>query len=239
MTDLADIHCHVLPYVDDGAEHVQEMEALFLAQAAQGVRLVCATPHLRHGMFTSSDEEIKRQFERAQRFISAQKLPVTLCLGREYYCDEHFLARLKAGRVMPMGKGNTLLVEFSGRHTMDVICERLQCVIAAGYRPLAAHVERYPAVQWDAGRVRRIRGLGALIQVNAGSILGREGLRQKLFCNELIKQDLVDVVASDAHGPDYRPVELGLCARKLENKFGEACVKKVLWDDPMKIVSPI
>lgn len=237
MTRLADIHCHILPYVDDGAEHLEEMGQLLTEQARQGVCVVCATPHLRRGMFEASDEAVEHQFERAKTFIRMNRLPVYLCRSREYYCDSHFLARLEHGMVQPMGKGRTLLVEFSGRHTFEVICERLQQVLAAGYLPLVAHVERYPAIHRDAGQVRRLRTLGARIQVNAGSILGREGLRQQRFCWELMKHDLVDVVASDAHGPEYRPVEMGLCAHKIENRMGAAYAQKVLWDDPFSILA--
>ena len=237
MTELADIHCHVLPYVDDGAEHLEEMEQLLTEQARQGARLVCATPHLRHGMFTASDAEIQHQFERARAFIRTQKLPIYLCLSREYYCDSHFLARLEEGRVLPMGNGNTLLVEFSGRHTFAVICDHLQRVLRAGYQPLVAHVERYPAIESKTERVARLIELGALIQVNAGGLLGREGWHQKRLSWELLRQDMVHVVASDAHGPVYRPVELAACANKIEHRMGTACAQKVLWDNPLKIVS--
>lgn len=237
MRRLADIHCHILPYVDDGAEHLEEMEQLLSEQARQGVCLVCATPHLRRGMFDAGEEEVGRQFERARAYIRANRLPVYLCRSREYYCDSRFLGLLEQGRVRPMGNGKTLLVEFSGRHTFEMICDRVSKVLAAGYRPLVAHVERYPAVRAGVERVERLRELGALIQVNAGSVLGREGLRQQLFCWELMKRDLVHVVASDAHGPEYRPVELGLCAHKVEDKMGKAYVQKVMWDGPFTILA--
>ena len=238
MTGLADIHCHILPYVDDGAEHLEEMQQLLTEQARQGIRLVCATPHLRQGMFNASDEEIKHQFQRARHFIRTQKLPIYLCLSREYHCDDRFMTLLEQGRVLPMGKENTLLIEFSGRHSIDFICSRLQKVMQAGYRPLVAHAERYPAVRAGTAQAERLIKLGAMIQINAGSVLGREGWRQKQFCWELMRRDMVHVVASDAHGPQYRPVELGACAHKIEQKMGQAYAQKVLWDDPLKIVSP-
>ncbi len=237
MTELADIHCHVLPYVDDGAEHLEEMQQLLTEQARQGIRLVCATPHLRHGMFTASDAEIRHQFERARTFIRTQRLPVYLCLSREYHCDDDFLALLEQDRLLPMGNGNTLLVEFSNRHSFEMICDRLQRVIRAGYQPLVAHVERYGAVRQDPARVGRLIGLGAMIQVNASSLLGHEGWQLKHFCWELARQDRIHVVASDAHGPAYRPVQLAACAQKVEHRMGEAYARKVLWENPLKIVS--
>ena len=237
MVPIADIHCHLLPYVDDGAEHASEMEELLLSQAEQGVEVICFTPHLRTGMFTSSDEDVLRRFGQAKEFVHMRDLPIWLYLSREYYCDKTFLERLETGELMTMGRGNTLLMEFSGRYDVDTICGYIRRAIAAGYLPLAAHVERYPAIVSDAGQVERLIDAGAKIQVNAGSLLGREGLRQKLFSWKLLKLGLVDVVASDAHDPRYRPPELRECARKIESKMGQACARKVLWEGPLKILS--
>ena len=237
MGPIADIHCHLLPYVDDGAEHASEMEELLLSQAGQGVEVICFTPHFRTGMFTSSDEDVLRRFEQAREFVRAKGLPIRLYLGREYYCDKTFLEKLEAGELMTMGHGNALLMEFSSQYDTETICGYIERGRAAGYQPLAAHVERYPAIGNDTEQVRRLIDAGAKIQVNAGSLLGREGLRQKLFSWKLLKLGLVDAVASDAHDPRYRPPELWECGRKIENKLGQARARRVLWESPLEILS--
>lgn len=236
MNSIADIHCHVLPYVDDGAEHSSEMEEMLISSAKQNVRVLCLTPHLRSGMFTSEDETVVNRFEQAKAFVEERHLPLKLYLGREYYCDKTFLERLETGDVIPLGEGNTLLVEFSSRYDTGTILKYLEQVKKEGYRPLVAHVERYPAMNSDTEEVERLISAGAKIQVNAGSLLGREGHRQKAFGWKLLKQDLVDVVASDCHDPNYRPPELGECARKIESKAGKDAAERVLWENPMKIL---
>ena len=237
MGPIADIHCHLLPYVDDGAEHIDEMEDMLISQAKQGVKVICFTPHLRAGMFTSTDEDILRRFEQAKEFVQANKLSIRLCLSREYYCDKTFLKKLDASEVLTMGRGKSLLMEFSSRYDMDTICGYIKRARAAGYQPVTAHVERYPAISNDARKVERLINSGARIQVNASSLLGREGLRQKLFSWKLMKLGLVDVVASDAHDPKYRPPELRKCVRKIENIMGQARARKTLWDGPLEILS--
>ena len=239
MNSIADIHCHVLPYVDDGAEHSAEMEELLVSSAKQNVRVLCLTPHFRSGMFTSEDEAVLRRFEQAKAFVEEQDLPLKLYLGREYYCDKEFLERLEAGKILPMGGGKTLLMEFSSRYDLETILKYLERVQKEGYRPLVAHVERYPAANSDTDEVKRLIAAGAMIQVNAGSLLGREGHRQKAFGWKLVKQGLVDVVASDCHDPSYRPPELGECARKIESKAGKETAQRVLWDTPMKILGNV
>ena len=138
---------------------------------------------------------------------------------------------------MPLGEGNTVLVEFSRQSSVQTICSGIRQVLDAGYQPLVAHVERCSAVDAHTDNAARLIDLGAMIQINAGSVLGRAGLGQKRLCWKLMKQDLVHVVASDAHGPEYRPPELDLCANKIERRMGIAYAKTVLWDNPLKILS--
>lgn len=231
---LADIHCHVLPYVDDGAEHTEQMEKLLRSAVEQGIEVICATPHLRHGMFESTDEAIIKQYERACEYIRERDLPIRLLLGREYFCDESFLERLGVGKLIPLGMGNTVLAEFSGRYSAELIRRYIRGILDAGLTPLIAHVERY--WQLSEADISDLVGMGAKLQVNAGSVLGREGRRQKKLVWRLLRQDLVHAVASDAHDPVYRPNELGLCAVKIERKLGQAQAWKVLWDGPVEIL---
>lgn len=232
---LADIHCHILPYVDDGAEHTEQMGLLLASAAEQGVETICATPHLRHGMFETPDEEIVRQYRRACRYIEERELPIRLFLSREYFCDDSFLRRLSENKLIFMGAGSTVLTEFSGRYSAEKIEGYLKKILDAGLTPLIAHVERYGSLSED--RIRGFVEMGAKVQINAGSVLGREGHWQKKLCWSLLRHKLVCAVASDAHDPTYRPNELGLCARKIKQKLGQTRAQEVLWDGPMEILS--
>ena len=97
-----------------------------------------------------------------------------------------------------MGNGEYLLTEFSTRYSKEEAYEFIKLIRKAGYRPLIAHVERFPLLK-DLKCVERMIHLGAKIQVNAGSLLGREGILQALWTRRLIKNHLVHVVASDAY----------------------------------------
>ena len=232
---IADIHCHIIPYVDDGAAVIEEAMALIRTQYNQGIRLICATPHLRHGMFESSDEEIIRQYTRLKSLATSRFQGLELYLSREYHCDKLFREHLKSYTILPLGRGNHLLIEFSSRHTVEQIQEYIDLVQSYGYQPLIAHVERYPAVSSED----QIRGLirqGAKIQVNAGSVLGREGLKKRLFVHKLLKKGLVDVVASDSHDTVERPCELKKAYELIEKKMGSNAARNVFWENPANIL---
>lgn len=237
ITELADIHCHILPYVDDGAEHFEETEKLLAADVEQGISVVCATPHLRHGMFESTDDAVVRQYERTREYIETCELPVRLLLGREYYCDQHFMKLLEADKLIRLGEGSVVLTEFSSRYSFEKIRGYVERILETGLTPLVAHVERYPSVAVDTALVAELRGLGARIQINAGSVLGREGHTQKKFCYKLMRLGLVDAVASDAHDPEFRPQELLSCAKKIERKMGGEYAAEVMRTRPLEILN--
>ena len=230
---LADIHCHIVPYVDDGAAVLDEAMALLHSQYEQGVRIVCATPHLRAGMFESSDEDIIRQFERLKEMASSQFPNLSLFLSREYHCDKLLRKQLEQKTVLPLGEG--LLIEFSARHSEQQIHEYIELVKCSGLVPMIAHIERYPVV--DAkDTVKALKQMGARIQVNAGSVLGREGLKRRMFVRSILKARLVDVVASDCHDTMSRPCEVRAAFEWIRKKCGEEYAAKVLSENPRKLL---
>ena len=235
MKGLTDIHCHIIPYVDDGALRMQEAEELLRMQIDQGVTTVCCTPHLRKNMFETPDDVIQMQFERLKAWCIQAELPVTLYLSREYHCDELLIKKLEAGQILPLGKGKTLLAELSHRHSEKQIHEYIRIIKSYGFTPLLAHAERYEALESTAS-IARLTELGALIQMNAGSLTGAEGRRQASRCKKLLKEHLIHVIASDAHDPEERPPELAACASILERKFGEEYAAKLLCTNPYQIL---
>ena len=236
MIRIADIHCHILPYVDDGAEQKEESMALLESQFQQGVRVVCLTPHLRKGMFETPDEEIFRQFEKMKQSAQVFNRRLHLYLSREYYCDSSFIQRVEEGEVIPMGNGSYLLTEFSTRYSKQEVYEFIKLIRKSGYRPLIAHVERFPLLK-DLNCVEKMIHLGAKIQVNAGSLLGREGIRQALWTRKLIKSHLVHVVASDAHDTENRPPELKKAAGYLQRIVGKEETINLLYENPITILN--
>lgn len=239
MTKLVDLHCHILPYVDDGALRTEESEQLLDMLYLQGVRVICATPHLREKMFETPDEEIRAQFDELQAYAARRSYAVRLFLSREYHCDRLTRERMEQGSLLRMGAGNTVLLEFSQRHDYDYILSWIDDARTRGYQPLVAHVERYPALEGDLDKVSALIQKGAKLQMNAGSILGHEGLRQAKWSRRLLKESMIHVVASDSHDPVDRPPELDACQRYLRKKIGDACADALMRDNPMRILSTI
>ncbi len=236
MFKLADIHCHIIPYVDDGAYTIQEAEALVRMEIEQGVDVICFTPHLRAGMFESSDEKVQAEFVRLEELVKENGLPLTVYQSREYHFDKLFRSSLEQRKIRPLGNGNTVLIEFGSRHTREAMLDAVDLVKSAGFQPLIAHVERYFPVQQDLSFAKELVDSGAQLQIKAGSVLGKEGMRQKHLVMKLMKQDLVTVIGSDAHDTKVRTPDLLKCAQVLEKKISREYVDRVLRSNPLAIL---
>lgn len=236
--EIIDIHCHILPYVDDGAANLEEALELLRRQAHQGVTEVCLTPHLRHKMFESSDEKIREKFNQLQDAVWDQNIPLKLHLSREYYYDDHFKKALEENNVLPMG-GDILLTEFSYSSDAQALHTAAEEILNAGYIPLFAHVERYKAFQDDPGCGKPLMEMGVLLQMNADSIIGLEGRKTKLLAQRLLKENCIHVLASDAHDLENRTSNLKKCADYLEKKIGRACTHRLMYGNPLAILNSL
>ena len=238
MKSPADIHCHILPYVDDGAETASVSEELVEMLYSQGVRTICCTPHLRRGMFETPDDAVKEQFEKLRERAKAAGYPeeMRFFLSREYHADRLLLGALEQGTIIPYGESSNILLEFSNSHTLADIHWFIKTVQDAGFSPLIAHVERYCLFWDDPAAIQNLTDMGALLQSNCSSILGREGRKQQSWCKKLLKNHLIHVIASDGHDPEDRPPEMDAAASYITRKFGEEYAEQLLCTNPLDIL---
>lgn len=237
MRELIDLHCHIVPYVDDGSQDMEEAIALLTELSKQGVIAICATPHLRARMFETPDIEVKKHLIDLKNEAADRGIPVKFYMSREYHCDRIFFGLLEDGKLIPMARGNTVLCEFSYVSESSFMLDTVDRVIKRGYRPLVAHIERYGAIHRDQSLIKDLKNAGALIQVNAGALTGAEGFSMKLYCRKLAKKKLIDVVASDSHDPVERPPKSKKCAEWLEKNVDAAYAKKIMYETPLAILS--
>lgn len=236
MMAWMDVHCHILPDVDDGAENFLQAMELLGQEYGQGVRSIILTPHFRLGYFETSREHVRRRFERLQNMTAAAIPELALFLGCEFHRQEGMTELLDADKSYALAGSSYVLTEFSGMDTMNVIKGYATKLLTNGYRPVIAHAERYPALR-SLENVRYLIDAGAYIQMNAGSILGREGYRTKLFCRQLLKEQMVHLIGSDAHDLKRRKPCMGKCTEHLQKILGAQETQRLLSENPMKILT--
>ena len=236
MRGMVDIHCHILPGVDDGAESPRETVELLKREYEDGVRAIIVTPHYRVGMFETPEEIIETEFRKVRRFLKKNGIQLQLYLGCEYHSHSLMLENLQKGLRPTLAGSDYVLTEFSSTHTCAQIRAQVYELVTFGYIPIIAHVERCPCLLKEPEFIADLKNLGAQIQITSGSLLKKDGWKIKRFCMCLLKEELVDYIATDAHHIADRAPDLQECALYLEKKFGIQYAERLLVKNPRNII---
>lgn len=234
---LFDIHCHIVPSVDDGASSADDAYKMLQMEYRQGVRNIIATPHFRNQMFETPRHTINQQFWLLRELAHKVSPDLRVYLGCEFHSNMEMVEMLRSGEIHTMAGSRYVLTEFSGSSKGSYIRDRLYSLISHGYKPIVAHIERYECLRKDIKLVEELTDMGAYMQVNADSILGKEGFGIKRYCKKLLKQDLISFVGSDCHGIKERVSHIGDTYAYIAKKEGEEYADQLFINNPQKILA--
>jgi Capsular polysaccharide biosynthesis protein len=234
-----DIHCHYMYGVDDGSKS-PEMTLSMLDQAyEQGVRGVIMTPHYNPKAWHKSAEELRERFREVRKLVKAKgHADMKLWLGSEiFYHKDKTPSEMLDGNLISMAKSGYLLMEFHTTVEYSYIEAAVTEAQGAGYIPILAHIERFDALRGDLDKVAQIKNAGALIQVNASSVIGDEGFRIKSFVKKLLKNRMIEFVATDTHrDAKWRVPNLGPAADYIYKKCSENYADEIFIHNPRMII---
>ena len=234
---MVDIHCHILPGVDDGAETMQE--ALEMARIAVdcGVTDLAVTPHFRgDALEVQRMEALNSRFRELETALRQAEIPLMLHLGAEILCTWDTPDLAQAGLLPTMGDTLYVLCEFRFDAPYSYMDEILGDIQEAGYWPVVAHPERYGCIQQEPRRVQRWFRKGYVIQLNKGSILGSFGLRPMETAMQLLDWGTVHVIASDAHSSDRRSTDMRYLLGWLMERYPRGYIRLLLTDNPGRLL---
>lgn len=202
---MIDLHCHILPGVDDGAPDLDTSVAMAQMALADGIETIVATPHV-SGRGYPRPDEIRSATEQLNKVLSDRGRAPEILAGAEVRADLNLAELVAGGDILTLAdQGNYLLVEppFVGVPAyLEQLCFELQI---AGITPILAHPERTDLVLQRPEVYRRLVSRGCLMQVNAASIRGDNGERIRKITVSLIRERLAHILSSDAHNCRGRP----------------------------------
>lgn len=204
MKDLIDLHSHLLPDIDDGPGNLDESVSLARAFVTAGIVRVAATPHVNHVHQNTPKLIVERRTALIDRLV-AEDIPLRVESGAEIAAE--VAIRLEHADLLhlTLGGGEWLLIEPSTAATTFEIHQAVFEIQGRGFRVLLAHPERIPAIQGDLGLIADLIRSGIRTQITAESLSGRFGRKAQKTSDEMLKQGLVHIVASDAHHAIDRP----------------------------------
>lgn len=193
-----DLHIHVLPGIDDGAQNMQDSLALIDLHYRAGIRKIIATPHIRIDFFKNTQESIHNAWTELTNVTREQYPDLDIQYAAEYFADDYFLTLIEKREILPIS-GNYVLVETSLRHDLPYFRDILKEMILQGYQPVVAHPERYQAWHNKPERYAEIYELGVIFQINLLSIGGAYGPTEQITAERLIQQGWIGALGSDLH----------------------------------------
>ncbi len=236
MPEMADLHYHALLGLDDGAPDLATALSMLAISYEEGVRAVCVTLH----------RNLKRRIPRERRLAAFHELScavqerfpdLLLFHGEEIAPYSSVAEDLKCGEASTIGDTRYVLVEFSPSDPYETISLWLHRLQTMNCIPVLAHVERYAALLRVPERVSDLRDMRVLIQVNADSILSFSGFRTRRFVRHLLRERLVDVVASDAHDTMRRPPYMARAYEKTVKLCGAEYARRLFYTNPLRCMT--
>lgn len=233
---MFDMHCHILPQVDDGSKSWRMSVHMLRQAVGEGIRVIFATPHCYPEYWDYDPIELQEKLLLLQELICQYQIPIELYLGSEVRWCSSVPEWLSQGKCLTMADTNYVLVEFSVKDSLFHIEDGLQTLIAAGYRPIIAHIERYESLRQAISQIQAWVNAGVVVQCNASSLAGADGMRMSTFAHKLMKQGLVHLIGTDAHSDKWRKPELRSCLSVLEKKYGVDLVEELMIENPQRLL---
>lgn len=227
---FVDLHTHILYDVDDGSKDVETSLLMIEEAIKQDVKHIILTPHVQSRVQKVDRKVHYERFDKLKQEVSKRGLDIQLFLGAEVLYRSHLTPDYKT---LTFGSSKYLLVEFSMREEQPIeeVVYDLSCM---GYIPIVAHVERYDYLTFED--YYKIKQTGALIQVNTTSFLGLDKKVKPKLPLKMIKEGLVDLIASDAHNLDNRKPNLKTCYQFLSKHVSQDVLNKIFIENTQTII---
>lgn len=237
---MIDIHSHVLPMVDDGANSVEMALEMLANGYDDGSDAIVLTPHLAYAYgFINPQDKIKELFNDLKYIVERQGIPIKLYLGCEFLFSSVATFRKHFDEITTLNGTRYLLMEFFFDISGQEILEAVDEVIKAGLIPVIAHPERYECVQISLEVVRKAVKKGALLQMNKGSVLGGYGRHAKEAALEMLDEHLISFVGSDSHGIRYRTTTMGEAYLMVKDIYGRSYAKDIFTNNAKQMLLDI
>lgn len=195
---MIDLHCHILPGLDDGPATMEESLAMARVAADDGVKVIVATPHVDRELNLPDPNHVRRLVAQLNTALQAEGLALRVVPGAEVPAEPGLVEALQAGRVLTIGDcGHHVLVELPTTAPAMYAPELLFRLQVAGFTPVIAHVERAAIFRQRPEMLQEFHDRGYPLQMNVESL--RAGWRTRHYARRLLRQGLVDVLASDGH----------------------------------------
>jgi len=215
----ADMHSHLLPGIDDGAEDMKDSLELIKGMRKLGYKKLITTPHVLWDMYKNTHEVILQKLAQVKEAVKNEGIDVEIHAAAEYFLDEHVEELLRNKEPLLTIKDNMVLTEFSMAFPSMNVKEMLFEMEMQGYQPIIAHPERYTYLERNKDFYRELKDIGCLFQLNILSLGGHYGRSVTELSHYLLKNNYYSLLGTDLHHSGHldglQEIEIPDAVRKL------------------------
>ena len=201
---MIDIHCHILPEVDDGSRSLNESIEMAMIAKEQGITKIVNTSHYHPDFRYKKGKELLKELEDFNNVLKENMIDIEVVIGNEIYYTKDLIKEIDELDFYTLNNSRYILIELPPTNFPKDLCNIVYELKEKNYIPVFAHVERYREVQENPELIYEVINAGAIIQVNSHSILGKSGKELQKVCNTLLNRNMVHVVGTDAHSSKRR-----------------------------------
>ncbi|MBR2528479.1 MAG: protein tyrosine phosphatase [Blautia sp.] len=227
MNGITDMHCHILPGLDDGSLSMEETLATLHSAEKQNITRMIVTPHFHPERYIVEAPQIYEGLEAVRKACDAEGIHIQLFPGQECYYYSGLVSHLDEGKALTLCGTRFVLVEFDPGVSYSYLKNGIQTLRQNGYVPIIAHFERYECLL-DDNHLNELKSQQYLLQMNYDLLLIRGGLLGDSRWQKLLKKGYVDFLGSDCHGTHFRPLHVDKAVHWMEKKVEPELVKRML-----------
>ncbi|MBT2730144.1 tyrosine protein phosphatase [Bacillus sp. ISL-75] len=221
---MIDLHCHILPGIDDGARDLSESIEMAKKAVEQGIHTIVATPHHLNNRYENPKQTIINRVKELNKILLDEKIDLNVLPGQETRIYGEMVDGYETGEILPIDNTQYVLVEFSSSHVPRYTEKLFYDLQTKGLIPVIVHPERNQEIIERPELLYQFVKKGALSQVTAASVCGDFGKKIKNFSLQLIEANLTHFIASDAHNTSNRTFKMREAFDNIQAKYGNDMV---------------
>ncbi|MDR1605991.1 MAG: tyrosine protein phosphatase [Streptococcaceae bacterium] len=221
---MIDLHCHILPWLDDGPKTLDESLAMARAAVEDGITHILCTPHYNR-LYHNDAPVVIEAVEKMQEILDQENIPLTLFEGQEIRIHEELVKDYEQGLLLGADMADRyLMIEFASSTLPTYVDQVLYSFCQSDVTPVIVHPERYDFVAENPNKLIEYIDMGCLLQVTAPSLVGIYGKEKKVLALQLISHGFVHMIASDAHALNLRGFHMKKAMKVIEKTFDQTVV---------------
>lgn len=234
---MIDIHSHILYGVDDGSKDIETSVKMAKEAYEKGFTHICCTPHYLEPDYISSWQENEKKLEILNQRLKEEKIDIELRLGNEIFINENTIDNITNHSALKLNESKYVLVEFPMINELKCSDKIIDKLILKGFKVIIAHPERYKYVQQNSDYLIPYLEKGVIFQSNFGSIMGMYGDDARLCMNDLLKRNMIQILATDSHKANSVYYKIDKYIEKIGEKISKEYLEELVLTNPLKILN--